>query len=656
MKRYFLILLSCVLIINVSIGVLPVCATDDSEIHIWDGKTIKEPKLVNNSWSLYYEISSPEELAFISKTGGDWLHYNYVLTNDIYLNNRTIICDNNGDLKINKSLLNEWKPIGVFEGDFDGNGKTVYGLFVDTVGTNEKMAGLFSYVSGNISNLHIENAYVRGSKWSGGICAYARHELKESRYSIEGCSFSGVVVGMSFVGGIAAESFHNVLNCTNYGRIMGHHSNGIIYADNIGGLIGVLSGRIDNCANYGSVVSYGQNVGGLSGRNDMGSVLNKSINCGSVIGSTNVGGLVGFISSSSSITECANIGAVQGKNNVGGLIGYGGPEGSRSFQCYHSYNGGQIVGEEVVGGIIGNLHTYKLDTCYNFGLVSGNSKVGAIAGISESMWGHGIVNYCVYMKADSTITAFGNFEDVTTSVRQEESSFFCINDDNTLNWEGHSFNSTIPCDPKCQNCGYERIITHSYTGIGSDENNHWFVCSCGQINTESIMPHEGGIATCTNKAECDVCHVQYGHVNSNNHSPSEEWTNNSGYHFHTCLYGCGTEIDISQCIDSDKNHTCDICNASMGEHVAKQNEHFCEYCGSKMTECQDLDNDYYCDICLKRLTDIENNETASHEVLETTTENKAATPQRFAQLYAPLIVVSVLLGATILVIVKIRHK
>ena len=59
--------------------------------------------------------------------------------------------------------------------------------------------------------------------------------------------------------------------------------------------------------------------------------------------------------------------------------------------------------------------------------------------------------------------------------------------------------------------------------------------------------HEGGTATCTAKAVCDICGGEYGEVNPDNHNPADEWTQENDKHYHACLNGCGTHLDEAAC-------------------------------------------------------------------------------------------------------------
>lgn len=59
--------------------------------------------------------------------------------------------------------------------------------------------------------------------------------------------------------------------------------------------------------------------------------------------------------------------------------------------------------------------------------------------------------------------------------------------------------------------------------------------------------------------------------------------------------------DSEECahVDEDKNHSCDKCEAAVGEHVDPENDgdHLCDYCGDKIGSCIDDNSDGKCDVC-----------------------------------------------------------
>ncbi len=122
------------------------------------------------------------------------------------------------------------------------------------------------------------------------------------------------------------------------------------------GLFGsVLSGSVQRLGLQALNVSGTDNVGGLFGRLDLGTV-SSCYATGSVSGNRNVGGLVGY--NGGTVSSCYATGDVSGSVEVGGLVGYNsGPVSS----CYATA-GVPAVGTNV-GGLAGqNFAT--VNSCY----------------------------------------------------------------------------------------------------------------------------------------------------------------------------------------------------------------------------------------------------------------------------------------------------
>ena len=60
-------------------------------------------------------------------------------------------------------------------------------------------------------------------------------------------------------------------------------------------------------------------------------------------------------------------------------------------------------------------------------------------------------------------------------------------------------------------CGDKKNIeNHNYTTLKFNDAEHWYECACGdKVDVES---HVGGVATDTKRAECSVCHAEYGEL------------------------------------------------------------------------------------------------------------------------------------------------
>ncbi len=77
------------------------------------------------------------------------------------------------------ALSGIWTAIGTsanpFKGTFEGHGKTISGLYVDTTGANQ---GLFGYTSGG----GIQNLTVTGSVYSDGDYAGGLSVMRPARF------------------------------------------------------------------------------------------------------------------------------------------------------------------------------------------------------------------------------------------------------------------------------------------------------------------------------------------------------------------------------------------------------------------------------------------------------------------------------------------
>lgn len=135
---------------------------------------------------------------------------------------------------------------------------------------------------------------------------------------------------------------------------------------------------------------------------------------------------------------------------------------------------------------------------------------------------------------------------------------------------------TATCTKKavCVSCGVEygdlNAENHDPSAEWTQENGkHYHVCKngCGTHLDEAACA--GGTANCMKKAECDVCGGEYGTVNAEIHDPSAEWAQENGKHYHACKNGCGTHLDEAACsgggADCRHKAVCRICQKEYGE-------------------------------------------------------------------------------------------
>ena len=244
-------------------------------------QTTKQPARGDGSVDKPYEISSAAELAwFRDYVNNESQYASATLTEDIDLSE---FC-HAADAATNTEELS-WDPIGngrMYCGMFDGNGKTIRNLYINSTIMNK---GFFGYAnSGSIKNITFDNAKVKNTHYNG----------------------TGILTGV-FVK-CTIENIKTLANCSVEGT------------ENTGGIAGVGAGNISNCENR-AMVNGTNNVGGIVG-NASDNTISSCANYGAVTGTeSNVGGMVGYFSSGT-IQNCANYGDISGADCVGNQIGY----------------------------------------------------------------------------------------------------------------------------------------------------------------------------------------------------------------------------------------------------------------------------------------------------------------------------------------------
>ena len=222
------------------------------------------PKEVNG----YYQITNQWQLYWFAK----WVNgvspvttephpgANAILVYDIILNSNVL--NENGELNTGASAnFTPWTLIGTntnpFTGTFNGNNKTISGLYYNNSGESD--VGLFGCVgvNGKVINVTLADSYVSGKSYVGGICG------SNMGGTLQGCHNTGTVSGNSWVGGVCGY---------NGGR------NG--------------SPTIQKCDNSGTV-SGNSGVGGVCGQNNS-STVKGCYNTGEVIGNNPVGSVCGW--------------------------------------------------------------------------------------------------------------------------------------------------------------------------------------------------------------------------------------------------------------------------------------------------------------------------------------------------------------------------
>ena len=97
--------------------------------------------------------------------------------------------------------------------------------------------------------------------------------------------------------------------------------------------------------------------------------------------------------------------------------------------------------------------------------------------------------------------------------------------------------------------------------------------------------HTGGNATCTQKAVCDICHIEYGEINADNHTGTEEWTQTATEH--EKKYDCCGKVTLEKESHKWKDGVCEVCGYACVHSGGEANctkGAVCENCGKEYTE------------------------------------------------------------------------
>ncbi|MHC4244133.1 MAG: GLUG motif-containing protein [Planctomycetota bacterium] len=251
-----------------------------------------------------YLIYTAEQMNEIGANSGDWSKQFKLMAN----------------INMNDIAGTDFNIIETFSGIFDGNDFTISNLSISSV--LEGNTGLFGTVNGQISNLGLikPNIIAQGRN-VGSLIGYLNHGI------IINCYAKGVIVTGS---------------------------------NNIGGLIGLNSGRVSRCWSSGNVSGLAY-IGGLTGLTDDGTVK-----------------------------QCYSRANVTGNTNAGGLMGKTTDELS---EVTNSYATGTVEADRYVGGLVGQVEQGRVYKCYSVGSVSGNRDVGGFTGfirvlgsVSRSYW------------------------------------------------------------------------------------------------------------------------------------------------------------------------------------------------------------------------------------------------------------------------------
>ena len=243
-----------------------------------------------------------------------------------------------------------WTPIGnsdnMYQGTFDGNGKTIKNLYINATTTN---IGFFGYAikGGSIKNITFNNAKVNSSgNYTGILAGYEENCIIKNIKTLANCS----VKGKESVGGIAGRANGDISNCENHAIVNGRFSVGGVVGSHVG-----VNNSITSCANYGAVTSTGSQAGGMVGFLGTG-IIQNSANYGDITGANNVGNLIGEgnICNLDNVLGTGNVTATSDTERAGLFVGwtYNSSSTASGILAYNSsakltINGTEQTGEAV---------------------------------------------------------------------------------------------------------------------------------------------------------------------------------------------------------------------------------------------------------------------------------------------------------------------
>ncbi|MDE7127273.1 MAG: hypothetical protein K2O58_05195, partial [Bacteroidales bacterium] len=292
-------------------------------------------------------------------------------------------------------------PAASYKGTFDGDGYSLHGW--------ESDSPLFEVLEdgGAVENLNIGMS----CSFTVGKGSRLAPVAGVNRGKIASCVNNADIKGVSgdsgyLIGGIAAESYGSVENCTNKGLIdIGGTLSGA------GGIVGKFHGRtgdsaLSGCTNDGSVIAEGTvpAIGGIAARGS-GGVIRSCRNNGEVkmepegpVDSLMAGGVAGILDAS--VENCTNAGVLSVAGNAlvtvaaGGVVGRCEGEANYIHACTHE---GEVYADAVcaevnAGGVTGWCSVPVRSSTKSDGNVfvedraAGNLYVGGVIGQSMSTY------------------------------------------------------------------------------------------------------------------------------------------------------------------------------------------------------------------------------------------------------------------------------
>lgn len=531
-----------------------------------------------------------------------------------------------------------------FTGTFDGNGKTISGLEIES-GSN---AGLFAINAGVIENLTVADANVTVSKQGGVIAG-----VNEKDGVISNCTVSDSIVSGSFsasakykywlsdgyqVGGVVGLNEGTVEKCLNKDTdVRGWLE--------VGGIVGHNSGTVSQCASSGDINSTNSGVASNAQINRFRWAAQSAYLAGGECAYGRAGGVVGynegtvsdvFVASSKSNTFVN----IAGWNSVGGVCGKN--EGTIKnayssstkftmpnhgaefvFPSYTSYSGTYTWSSDVYfHPLVGSQQNGKTENSFFSEVVS-----GSMPGQSFKDGGRGNSVSDSEMQNEEMFKEAGwDYDNIWTT---DEASGFPIL--KFLACE-HDWVETKRTEPTCgaegsvtyvcSKCGATKTEIIPATGehVWNDgvvtkeptctvDGEKTYTCTvCGATKTEAI-PATGKHEDKDGDGKCDGCGKDMqdvcDHKNTEVVGAKEPTCGDEGYTGDTVCSDCGKVLEKGEVIpatgehvwdegvvtteptcgkDGEKTYTCNVCGATKTETIPATGHDY-EVVGKKDATC-----------------------------------------------------------------------
>jgi len=258
------------------------------------------------------------------------------------------------DIDLKGNEINQWIPISVFKGTFDGQEHSISKIYINVDKNNQ---GLFEkIVNATVKNLYINDSNIQASYYIGtlsGSMYSSKIEnvhissnvnlISKSKSHIDG-SYVGGIVGLAETGTNIIEESSNEASITALGNYLG-------------GIAGTFNGIVNKCVNRGNIISSSSYaVGGIIGtdvRPNTDVIIMNTYNTGKIQGYRQVGGIAGIahteFNNNLILTNCYNIGEINGNMYVEELIGYLGSK-EKINNCY-------TKSQTIIASQLGNTFT-----------------------------------------------------------------------------------------------------------------------------------------------------------------------------------------------------------------------------------------------------------------------------------------------------------